>query len=213
MYDDKDHDDDEVVPNTSLTLMQANDAMHRIAGSNSTSASLPCNDTEQSAASPDCSISGSLPQLQLMAKTPQFGWLTSGTGQRAFHQGSINWLGNYILGDLLGSPLKYFSAYFSDALLNLIANQTNQYYLRATRKELKTSTEEIRKFFGASMIMANLGYPHIRMYWFKANRIDRIAESMPLNRYFKIRANIHVNAAIAPDSNNTVRPNFGKLKQ
>ena len=152
VYDDKDHDDDEVVPNTSLTLMQANDAMHRIAGSSSTSASLPCNDTEQSAASPDYSSSGSLPQLQLMAKTPQFGWLTPGTGRRAFHSGSINWLGNYIPGDLLGSPLKYFSAYFSDALLNLIANQTNQYYLRATRKELKTSTEEIWKFFGASTV-------------------------------------------------------------
>ena len=53
--------------------------------------------------------------------------------------------------------------------------------------------------------MANLGYPHIRMYWFKANRIDRIAESMPLNRYFKIGANILVNAAIAPDSNNKTK--------
>ena len=61
VYDDKDHDDDEVGPNTSLTLMQANDAMHRTAGSSSTSASLPCNDTEQSAASPDCSSSGSFP--------------------------------------------------------------------------------------------------------------------------------------------------------
>ena len=108
MYDDKDHDDDEVGPNTSLTLMQANNAMHRIAGSSSISASLPCNDTEQSAASPDCSSSGSLPQLQLMAKTPQFGWLTPGTGRRAFHPGSINWLGNYTLGDLLGSSLNFF---------------------------------------------------------------------------------------------------------
>ena len=164
MYDDKDHDDNEVGPNTSLTLMQANDAMHRIAGSSSTSASLPSNDTEQSAASPDCSSSGSFSQLQLMAKIPQFGWLTPDTGRRAFHPGSINWLENYTLGDHLGSPLKYFSAYFSYSLLNLIANQTNQYYLRTIGKELKTSTEVIRKFFGASIIMASLGYPHIRMY-------------------------------------------------
>ena len=141
-----------------------------------------------------------------MAKKPQFGRLkTLGTGRRAFHPRSINWLGNYTLGDLLGSPLKYFSAYFGEALLNLIANQTNQYYLRTTGKELKTSMEEIRKFFVTSIIMANLKYPHIRMYWFKANRIDRIAESMPLNRYLKIRANIHVNAAIAPDSNNKTK--------
>ena len=28
---------------------------------------------------------------------------------------------------------------------------------------------------------------------------------MPLNQYFKIRANIHVNAAIAPDSNNKTK--------
>ena len=81
-----------------------------------------------------------------MAKTLQFEWLTPDTGRRAFHPGSLNWLGNYTLGDLLGSPLKYFSAYFSDALLNLIANQTNQYYLRTTGKELKTSMEEIWKF-------------------------------------------------------------------
>ena len=199
MYDDKDHDDDEVGPNTSLTLMQTNDAMHRIAGSSSTSASLPCNDTEQSAASPDCSILGSLPQLQLMAKIRQFGWLTPDTGRRVFHLGSINWLENYTL------KIKYFSAYFSYALLNLIANQTNQYYLRTTGKELKTSTEEIWKFFGAFIIMAKLGYPHIQMYWFKATRIDWIAESMSLNQYFKIRANIHVNAAIAPDSKNKTK--------
>ena len=205
VYDDKDHDDDEVGPNTSLTLMQANDAMHRIAGSSSTSASLPSNDTEQSAASPDCSSSGSLSQLQLMAKIPQFGWLTPYTGRKAFHSGNINWLENYTLGDLLGSPLKYFSAYFSYSLLNLIANQTNQYYLRTIGKEFKTSTEEIRKFFGASIIMVSLGYPHIRMYWFKATRINWIAKSMPLNQYFKIRANIHVNAAIAPDSNNKTK--------
>ena len=125
VYDDEDHDNDEVGPNTLLTLMQANDAMHGIVGSSSTSASLPSNDTEQSAASPDCSNSRTLPQLQPVAKTPQFGWLTPGTGRRAFHPGSINWLGNYTLGDPLRSPLKYFSAYFTDALLNLIANQTN----------------------------------------------------------------------------------------
>ena len=94
VYDDEDHDDDEVGPNTSLTLMQTNDAMHGIVGSSSTSASLPSINTEQSAASPDCSSSGSLLQLQPVAKTPQFGWVTSGTGQRAFHPGSINWLGN-----------------------------------------------------------------------------------------------------------------------
>ena len=43
------------------------------------------------------------------------------------------------------------------------------------------------------------------MYWFKATKIDWIAESIPPNRYFKLRANIHVNAAIAPDSNNKTK--------
>ena len=71
--------------------------MHGIAGSSSTSASLPFNDTEQSAPSPDCGSSGSLPQLQPVAKTPQFGWLTPGNGRRAFHPIGINWLGNYTL--------------------------------------------------------------------------------------------------------------------
>ena len=53
--------------------------------------------------------------------------------------------------------------------------------------------------------MANLGYSRIRMYWSKATRIDWIAKSMPHNRYFKIRANNHVNAAIAPDLNNKTK--------
>ena len=51
--------------------------------------------------------------------------------------------------------------------------------------------------------MANLGFPRIRMIWQRPTRVDRVADAIPLNRYFQLRTNLHINAAHEADPGNT----------
>ena len=60
--------------------------------------------------------------------------------------------------------------------------------------ELDATTKEIKKFFGASIMMGNLQFPRIRMYWNRNTQIYLVADSMNLNWHFKFRANFHVNS-------------------
>nr|XP_039250202.1 piggyBac transposable element-derived protein 3-like [Styela clava] len=48
------------------------------------------------------------------------------------------------------------------------------------------------------------------MYWQKVNRVDKIAESMPVNRYFLLRNSLHVNAARQPPTGENCK--FWKVK-
>ena len=135
-------------------------------------------------------------------RKPQFTRKDSGTGRREFNPGNTLWSENYDIGDPLKSPLRYFSLYFTEELLKTFANQTNQCYFRTTEKKLKTFLEEIRKFFGAFIVMANLGYPRISRCWAKATRIDRIADTISRNRFYKIRSNFHINSVAEPQPSN-----------
>ena len=58
------------------------------------------------------------------------------------------------------------------------------------------------KFFGVSIVMGNLRFPRIRMYWQRATKVDTIANALPVNRYFQLRSNLHVNAARDPHPEN-----------
>ena len=105
-------------------------------------------------------------------------------------------------GHVENSPIDILSKYFSDDLFESIANETNIYTLTMTGVSIKTNAFEIRQFFGINILMGNIGYPRIRMYWQKATRNDSIANAMTVNRFFKIRKNIHCVAAREPDENN-----------
>jgi len=81
-------------------------------------------------------------------KKPEFKW--KAPARQPFNPVSISWMGHMDLGDLLESPLKYFSEYFTDKFFEIFADQSNQYYLRVTGNELKTTADEIRRFLGAA---------------------------------------------------------------
>ena len=116
--------------------------------------------------------------LQPPSRKSQFTWEKPGTGRREFKLGHTFWTENYKIGDPVESPLRYFSLYFTEKLLKTFADQTNQYYFRITGKEHKTSLKEMRKVFGASIVMVNLGYSSISRCWAKATRINRIANTI-----------------------------------
>nr|XP_039255170.1 piggyBac transposable element-derived protein 3-like [Styela clava] len=124
----------------------------------------------------------------------------------------LTWQERPIAADPLDTPAKYFFNYFQPELFQLFADQTNIYHLQAKGRILGTNSVEICRFFGASIVMANLGFPRLRMYWQKVNRVDKIAESMPVNRYFLLRNSLHVNAARQPPTGENCKPNPVGLK-
>ena len=108
-------------------------------------------------------------------------------------------MGNVDLGDPLESPLNYFLEYFTDKLFELLAKQTNQYYFRVTQIELKTTPDEIRKFFGAAVIIANHRYSCLRTAWDKVSSIDKVSNAISADKFFKL----HINSAAVPHPNKT----------
>ena len=123
--------------------------------------------------------------------------------KRAFDPGNITWNEDCRIADNhLETPAKYFLNYFTPEIFHTFAEQTNIYYFQKKGKSLGTNANEMRKFFGATILMANLRFPRIRMFWQRVTRVDRIANAMPVNRYFQLRTNVHINASQQPDPGN-----------
>jgi len=66
---------------------------------------------------------------------------------------------------LVGTPMEYFKKYFPEELYERAALCTNQYYMENTGKILKTSSIEIKQFFGIHIIIGCVKFPRLRMYW------------------------------------------------
>ncbi|XP_025190428.1 LOW QUALITY PROTEIN: piggyBac transposable element-derived protein 1-like [Melanaphis sacchari] len=79
-----------------------------------------------------------------------------------------------------------------------------------------TSHLEIRSFIAIQMMMGVLKYPRIGIYWEEKFRVNLIADTMPRNRFYSIRQNIHIINNMDIPCNNTdkfvkIRPLFDAL--
>ena len=99
--------------------------------------------------------------------------------------------------------------YFPSELFEKFATESNIYCMRETGTNLNTTPAEIQKFFGINMLMGNVSLPRIRMYWQPATRIDRVADIMPVNRFFLIRQ--YINAVSAREPPKTNKDKFWKI--
>lgn len=92
----------------------------------------------------------------------------------------------------LPSPGTIFSKYFTDALLDTCVEKTNLYAVRTSVPNFPaTNISEVKAFFGILMVMGNLSYPRVRMYWEPKFAIPLISENMQVNRFFKLRNTMH----------------------
>lgn len=80
--------------------------------------------------------------------------------------------------------------YFTPELFETFANETNIYNMITSGTSINTNAFEMRKFFGIDILMGNVKLPRIQMHWQPAIRIDRIADTMPVNRFFKRHQNL-----------------------
>ncbi|XP_049835106.1 uncharacterized protein LOC126278874 [Schistocerca gregaria] len=121
-------------------------------------------------------------------------------------------------GDEL-TPLQYFRRSV-DIIQNLV-EQSNLYCTQKTGAPLYTNDREIEKYIGINILAGGVKMPSYRMYWAEATRFSPIADSMPRNRFDKLRNYLHVNDNTKmkqrddPDYEklSKVRPFVDKIKQ
>lgn len=87
-------------------------------------------------------------------------------------------------------PSDYFHQYIQDELFATACVCTNRKTVAETGRNLKTTSAEMKQFFGITVLSSCLGYPRLRMYWARDTRVARIADTMSRDRYFKIRNNL-----------------------
>lgn len=83
----------------------------------------------------------------------------------------------------VGTPIEYFSKYFTDDLFSLMVEQTNLYGVFENPNFATTNINEIKRLFGIMIMMGNLGFPRLRLYWDPLFRIPIIADNMQINRF------------------------------
>ncbi|CAH1965230.1 unnamed protein product [Acanthoscelides obtectus] len=87
-------------------------------------------------------------------------------------------------------PMQYFCKYLDDDFFENIAHFSNIREVKTTGKSLGTSSAEIKRFFGCSMLMGIYNLPRIKMYWGVQTRVPIISEKMSRNRFFVLRSRL-----------------------
>ena len=70
-----------------------------------------------------------------------------------------------------------------------------------TGRASDVTKEELKKFLGISIIMGNLKFPRLRMYWQSKYRVPIIRETMARSRFLFIHANLAATSGEEPMNN------------
>lgn len=109
----------------------------------------------------------------------------------------------------VNSPAQYFEKYFTEEVFERFAFYTNQYFQQQNGVPMNVpcTPSEIKRFFGIHGLMGIFKYPQIRMYWSTRHPFKDIIESMPRNRFFLLRVNLHCvdNLSMTPEQQKSNR--------
>ncbi|XP_049845465.1 piggyBac transposable element-derived protein 3-like [Schistocerca gregaria] len=89
-------------------------------------------------------------------------------------------------------------------LFSSMADMTNLYALqRGTIRNFKQMTPaELQILFGLHILMRTLTFPRVRIYWDTTLKMQLFLDSMPRNRFFQLRTNLHLVDSMAIPANN-----------
>ena len=90
------------------------------------------------------------------------------------------------------SPVNLVGKYFTHQIYSLLAEQTNKSYLQKTGNEFNITPSEMKQFIGICILIGNLNFARLRMYWGTNYRIPCIANAMTQKRFLSIFANLKV---------------------
>lgn len=117
----------------------------------------------------------------------------------------------------LDSPITFFENYFKKCIYSRMAEYTNLYAVQQQARFVPTNADEMKVFVGIHIVMGNLHYPRVRNYWESKLQIPLISNNMNVNRFFKLRQNLHfVDAQMRPETNDRfwkIRPLYDILRK
>ena len=87
-------------------------------------------------------------------------------------------------------PCALLAKYFSHDIFTLLAEETNLRYFTKEGSQLKVTPTEMQKFMGNCILMGNLNYPCLQMYWETSYCVPGIADVMTQKRSLTIFANL-----------------------
>ena len=99
------------------------------------------------------------------------------------------------------SQLELFQKFFADELCGLLVEQTNIRFITKTGRASDVTKEEIKKFLGISIIMGNLKFQRLSMYWQSKYRVPIISETMTRSRFLFIHVNPAATSGKEPMNN------------
>ena len=107
----------------------------------------------------------------------------------------------YILGPVKDhfadciNPVDYY-----DAIFDSIVYQSNLYISQCKKRVSFITKPELHSFFGIKLVMGYHELPSWKNYWNTEPdfSVPFISNALPLNRFFQILSNIHVNDNIKP---------------
>ncbi|XP_023943092.1 piggyBac transposable element-derived protein 4-like [Bicyclus anynana] len=122
----------------------------------------------------------------------------------------------------LDTPIQFFLHLFPKEIMHLIAEQTNLYIIQKNPNQSFSVTEsDIQKFIGIVFLMSLIKLPRVTSHWNTNIGTSLIYETMPKNKFEKIRQYIHFNdnsnmpQRNAPDADRLykIRPIVAKLNE
>lgn len=118
----------------------------------------------------------------------------------------------------LPQPIDYFQRYVTSDIIESMATMTNLYAVQNNVRFISTEPQEIEKFLGMTIAMGNLQYPRVRLYWDTKLGINFVNQVMTVNRFYKLRQNIHLVDTTKEPPNNTdrfwkVRPLYDTIRK
>ena len=105
------------------------------------------------------------------------------------------------------STEQFFLQYYPESFFERIAFCMNYNYQLAHHKSLNVTPDELKIFVGIVILMGNLKFPRIRMYWSGKFRVEAISQKMTRDRFFTIRSNLKfvVDSEISDEKKNKNR--------
>lgn len=120
--------------------------------------------------------------------------LTSQDGETHTHPSMLTQTGRASCQKLMTSPLQYFRKFFSEDILEVIVEESNLYAIQwDPNKPLNLTTNELEQFLGTVVYMSLFGLPATSMFWNKATRVSKVADTMTLSRWEAIKKFLHIN--------------------